>query len=964
MKQIAFIILILTFSLPVSGLSNNSDALFSEAESRYKNGDYVVSLKQYNEFIKEYPMSRYVPDALFRRAVIEVRTGDLDSAENHFEEIDARYTSEWFTSYLPFWEGIISYRKSDFLSALSLFSRFVKSGETHFRKEGIVYKARSEYELKKISNAVKTLSLLEKEKFGLQDDQAVFSFYLFILEQKGDYSKVLQLFNENNTGDYNTAFSARIKLTVAEAFYKSGKFKQAENYYYAILNASPEISSVGFIRLFTLYKKDVEKQKEILSRAQLVLSEYPRLIQNFYIQIGIESFKQGKLDSAFSYLNRVWLSNKRMEAGSIVPLYLASIYEKKKKPERAEKILVEYIKNSEAKDEKILFTLGDFYMKDMQWEKAGGILSEFLNSFPSSALGDKAAWLYSYSLYKQRKFQSSLAVLNNRMVRLKAGILIDSFIRLKSKIFMSLNRGEDALILLKEYIPLHPSDMGAKIDFMILSFQLHHYRDVSSMYGKIIKDAQHAFRKDNRKALLLGTYINGIVHIGTGEFDEGVKLLKSIDKKYLLENDLESIYPYIAYYLGWAFYSKADYTEAVHWFSLITTGYRKSGLYPRALYLSGWSSYLLKDFSEASNDFALYSKAAEFKDQGTGLFYYGKVMAAKGETEKAELIFQSLYTSRPEDAYADDALYTHAQLLEGMGKDKEAILLYNKLSKIYTRSPLAEEGMYKIGELYYKEKQYDNARQAFYTYRSHYPHGKMTDASLYWGGMSALKMSEKYGALIVWEKLVMDYKKSPFRSEILRKIAKVYSDEGEYKKALKYYSEFVVSFPKDSSVQEVNREIEKLKLLQSGLGDREASLLIVLDNKGISSHAGREAAIELAQLYLYNNDKKWGKAYTLLKEVASQQKKDKDSAARAQYYIGEYFSKKYLWAEAVKAFVRAASMNPADRDLAAISIYHAAENAALAGDTGTVKKMVNLLELNFPSSQWLSEGRKLLEGKK
>lgn len=59
--------------------------------------------------------------------------------------------------------------------------------------EGIVYKARSEYELSDIDKAVKTLELLDNEGFDFKNDPAVFSFYIFILEQSGNYGKVFLL---------------------------------------------------------------------------------------------------------------------------------------------------------------------------------------------------------------------------------------------------------------------------------------------------------------------------------------------------------------------------------------------------------------------------------------------------------------------------------------------------------------------------------------------------------------------------------------------------------------------------------------------------------------------------------------------------------------------------------------------------------------------------------------------------
>lgn len=938
------------------------DSLFSEAENRYKNGDYKLSLKLYNELLSDYPMSMYVPDAGYRIAVIKVRTGDLHGAEKSFEKIENRYAFGTFAPYIPFWKGVISYKKKDYSAAVSFLTEFITSGAKNFRMEGIVYKARSEYELSDIDKAVKTLELLDNEGFDFKNDPAVFSFYIFILEQSGNYGKVFSLMKEVSIESWDTVFRERIILSLAEAYYKTGQNKQAEKYYLDVLTSSPDIASVGFIRLFTLYKNNVDMQKDILAKAQLVLSGYPGLINNFYIHIGIESFKRKEYDIAFSYLNRVWQSSKSSEISYLVPLYLAFIHAENKKYNEAENVLLEYLQVKGQRDEMILYTLGDFFIKDGKWQNAQGILSEFLNYFPQSSLTGKVSWMYAYALYKQEKYQSSLTVIDTALKDGRTGNLTDSFLRLKSKLYISTGKTEQAATLLKEYIPLHPDNVNAKLDFIILSFQQRDYLSVFKMYTSLKKSIDGTEKGDSG-VLLLSSYIAGVAMIGEGKTDEGIDLLKTIDRKYLLENNLESIYPYVAYYIGWAYYTKAAYNEAVRWFSVISEKYKESAIYLNSLYLAGWSSYLSGNFNTAADTFALYSKTSGSDGSGKGAFYYGKSMLAGGDAAKAELIFQNIYTSMPDDPFADDALFNHAHILEQMGKDDEAIALYRELSKKYKRSLLTEEGLYKIGELYFKNREYDNARRAFYTYRSRYPSGKLTDASLYWGGLAALKMGEKYGALLVWEKLVNTYKDSTFRSEVLRKIATIYSEEGEYKKALEYYSEFILSYPGDSAVKGINLEIKKLKLLKSGLGEREASLLVSIESHGISNAEGREASIELASLYLYNYEEKWTNAYDLLKKVVSYKDKDRAAAARAQYYIGEYFSKKYQWTEAVQAFVKAASMNPKDKDLAAISIYKAAENALRAGDRITAEKMVNLLELNFPSSQWLIEGRKLLEGR-
>ncbi len=945
----------------VSAFADTPAELYSRAESRYKKGSYELSLKLYRDLVREYPLSQYVPEAAFRIGVIQVYTGDYAGAEKSFNDIEKRYGYRGFSRDIPFWKGIIHYRKGEFQEAEKQFEQYLQSGKREYLKEAVVYKARSEYELSEISRAVETVSVLKGSIYTFEEDPSLFSFYLYLLEQNGNYSDVISLSSTVQIDTWKGLYRDRVKLSLAESLYKTGDTQKARELYESIISSTPDIASVALIRLFTLSKGDVEKQKEILSKAQLVLSGYPDLINNFYIHIGIESYKRGDYGVAGAYLSRVWNSRKEKPVNYLVPLYLALLKGAEKDYSGGEVYLRTFLKEGGERKEEILYTLSDLCLKDEDWDCAVELLPDMLNSFPESKLYSRTSWMYAYALYRKGSYRESLTVIDSVTSSGKGGTLQDSLIRLKIKNLMKRGRKSEAVSLLEEYIPLHPDNMNARLDYIILSFQLSDYRNLLEMY-KNMKSSPAVLLKGNSKSFLLSSYIAGITMIGEKRSREGIALLGSIDKKYLLENDLESIYPYIAYYTGWAYYSMSDYSGAEKWFSEVIGEYTDSPLYADALYLAGWASYLQQDFAKAADFFAQYSKHAEAADRGRGAYYYGKSMLADGRPEEAELIFQNIYTSFPKDSYADDALYRHAQILEQLGQTEEAVLLYERLFKDYPRSVLAEEGMYKIGELYFKKGDYTQARLSFYKYRSRYPSGKLVDASLYWGGLCALKLEERYGALLLWEKLVNNYPDSSFRSEVLRETASIYSDEGEYGKALEYYSEYMLSYPDETEASSVKREIEKLKLLASGLGEREATLLVAIEDKTLKKKEGREAAIELASLYLYNDKNKWENALSLLNKVAAMRETDADTAGRAQYYIGEYYSKKHLYADAVKAFIKAASMNPSDRDLAAISLYRAAENAGYAGDKTSAEKMVNLLNLKFPTSQWSLEGTKLLEG--
>ena len=66
-----FLLIIIVFSLFLSPLAGQEPAeeLFREAESRFRNKNYELALDRYDALIRQYPLSDYVPDAQFRKAV-------------------------------------------------------------------------------------------------------------------------------------------------------------------------------------------------------------------------------------------------------------------------------------------------------------------------------------------------------------------------------------------------------------------------------------------------------------------------------------------------------------------------------------------------------------------------------------------------------------------------------------------------------------------------------------------------------------------------------------------------------------------------------------------------------------------------------------------------------------------------------------------------------------------------------
>ena len=118
--------------------------------------------------------------------------------------------------------------------------------------------------------------------------------------------------------------------------------------------------------------------------------------------------------------------------------------------------------------------------------------------------------------------------------------------------------------------------------------------------------------------------------------------------------------------------------------------------------------------------------------------------------------------------------------------------------------------------------------------------------------------------------------------------------------------------------------------------------------------------LELARIYIYKSGSQQNQAPTLLDELIEREQDDPEIAARAHYLYGEYYYRKNDLQIAAKSFLNAVLLYPEDRDLAAQSLYKAAEMASLAGNRAEARALVERIETLFPSSQWVEAGKKLL----
>jgi len=953
------------------GAQEDEKELFLEAESRFRNKNYEFALESYSRLLREYPLSRYVPDAQFRRAVSMYRLERYAEALSLFNTIENRYTSTRFYAYVPFWKGVIHFKQHNYQESVKSLSTFLTEKDkteikidTSIIRKAYLYKGLSEENLSKIEEARNTFKEMVREIDTPSSEPFAVANYIALSVKTGNYQDALDLFTELNMENFKGNWGERIRFYAAEAFWHKKNYEKAEELYKSLTDASSEVASRAFQRRFLIAQMQGESEKltKILTEAEVALAGQTETLKDFWLQVGIESFKQEKISLAESYFQRVWNLRENTDVSSTAPLYLAEISASRGEYERGLSVLTEYLSDNNSDSALARFKLGEIAVKAEEFDRAIEALSKLLEKQPDTKYYSEAGYLYAYALYKNSNFKKALNHIESMQNSGKTGSYSAQLFKLQANIHQKQNNSVGAIKSYQSYIPLRPQDVKARVEYIKLLFVEKRYEKLISEVNNAISDIP-TMQTKNQESYIQLQYFLGLSHISKKNYNEAIEVFTSVADKARENPQLSSIAPYIDYYHGWALYKKSNYQSAISAFTKVTPVPGDKNLAHRASYRAAWCAYSSQAYQKAKELLLplldVSDLEAEFSAKSQ--FLYGQTLTELKNNEEAAVAFQNLHKNMPDSEFADNALYEYAEVLARLERYEKSAETYYALVQEYPNSPLAEDSMYKRAEVLREGDLFAEARDAYYEYRVRFPNGSLVDAALYWGGVASRNVDEPFRTVLLWEKLIEEYSDSTFRSDALHKTAEIYAENGQYEKALNMYTKLISSYPQEAKAVNAQRRAEELRYLVLGLSDREAELSVAIGQEGgASTEKGRQAMLKLAKMYIYE-DEKIDLALSMLRDVIKKKDQAPKTAAQAQYTMGEYYYRQDNYPKAGDAFLEAALMYPDDKDFMAESLFQAAKMKKLAGSIQAAEQLVTRLEENFPSSQWAKEGRNLLE---
>ena len=299
------------------------------------------------------------------------------------------------------------------------------------------------------------------------------------------------------------------------------------------------------------------------------------------------------------------------------------------------------------------------------------------------------------------------------------------------------------------------------------------------VYDNILKDYSDSAYADYVQ------YRQGIALLKAGKIEAATLSFQSLRTNFSKSKYLQDS----QYYLAVAYFKKGDWTTAREYILDFMDKLSKDHPFlPEAYYILGLCYFNLNQHQDALQIFNKiiknYPQSQEIIQNSEG--HLAKCYYKLGNTEEALKRFKSLIKKYPESEMAQESLIWMGDYYLQSSRWPEAIGYYEEFLKDFPGSDQRDSVLYELGQAYQSKEEYDKAITVFKQIK------ESADAEVYAKAKLAIadifsKELDSTAAIETYENIIQT---SPeFKRDAYVKIAKVYKESGNYKKAIEAYSQ-------------------------------------------------------------------------------------------------------------------------------------------------------------------------------
>jgi cellulose synthase operon protein C len=838
-----------------------AQAAFYRGESLYAQGKKPEASQLYAEVVEKHPKDPLLPEALYALGVTQEELGQAAAAGASYDAYLKQFAKGPHAAEVTLRRGETLFAQKQFDAAEKWFAAAAARADFKDADVATFRQAAARYELRGFSEAAAIYaSIPQKFPQSKQSQAAQLAagkcYYL-----AGKFDQARQALATSSAAGGATAAEAAHWL--ARCCLKEHQPEEAVKAVEAALpqaGQGPFAVQLALDRADALYDQPARRRDAVLAYAELAQKhpEDPLAPQALYMA-AFASLNVGDHARALDYGERFLKQFANHDLAADVG-YIAAECDLQlgKYPEAAthyDRLLKQYPRRPDVSTWQVRRALAWFLQK--RFADVIAALQPVLASLTNKPLLAEASYLLGSSQNEQKQYDAALKALT-------AGLAADPRGRHAPDILLALALAERRLN--------QPAQAKAHLTQLIAQFA-----------DNAVLDRAH-FR------LAEDAYAAGDTATAQAEY------------KLVVEKFSASPLAASAWYgLAWTQLNARDYAAAVASLDTLLAKHAGSELAPRARYARGLAREQLKQFAPAKDDVLAFLQtnpsATEKSDAG---YVLGLCQAGLNERAEAAKTFRAILADDAKYPGADKVLYELAWTLKSLGKEDEATDAFRRLAKEHAGSALAAEALYHAAETDYGRDQYAAAAAGYYEAMQKAgktPLGKKAAHKLGW---SYFRQDDFEKARQSFGYQRATWPQGPLAADAAFMEAESLFKQGKYAEAAPVYRLVTNPAGKDFAV---------LALLHAA--QAEAKLKKWQPSLALLDQAAKQfAESEFLPEVLYEQG--WAKqnlgrpeeALALYEEVTA--KSDREVAARARFMIGEIYFEKKNHPEAIKNFFKAA----------------------------------------------------------
>lgn len=918
-------------------------SIFNELSSAYNSGFFPGAIQYSDKLASEFPDSAYIGSALAIKGECLVRLSNFDDAYEVLSAAEKLDSDLQLKNSTKYWLAKVFDYKKNYPEALSLFHEYcVSSGEkgkyfpAAIFDSGVIF-----YKTSDFKNAIQNFEYVAKNGARYPDAD----YYSALLKLADSYNKsgkakkTIQLYSKIEKEKIPSVIYYAFTEYAGDAYCALKNYKAAYEYYCVVLKSGEK--SLAANALKKAYNVSSEHKKEVglepgsvLQEAQKNLSDSPELLAEFWTRLGTDAYFEGDFKKSSGYFDEAekYANPQILE---LIAMYRAEMTAGKNitkdSAKNAEIQLLEAQKNQQkmenpkyVRDYNSLFAKYAAYQENWEDVKKYAPLGNPEN--------ERTNFYLALANYKTGNYSASEKLLEPSKNELYA---------------LSLARGQK----LKDSASVY---QNFENEGKITPQERLNYSKVLILSGRY-KESQIQAAKSG---LNEGKYILGLAQFNTRSWPYAEEsfstFIKNADKK---DSGQAMEVSYAMFYLGYSQYRQGKSKEAFGNLNSFVNQYPSHELLWNAQMTAANAAIQMEKYSDAAKMAEKAVKSAKTtENKEDSVLLLAEIYSDSGEFNKAIEILLPYSTQK--NNFGMKSLYQLALVYE---KKKDFASADEKYKEVFTKFPeqkLAEEALYRRGELFYGIQDFETALERFSEYKNKCKNGIFTEAAWYYTADCMEKTGNNSGAILQNQALIKKFPESTYVYNAAKNLIGLYRAEGKYSDALENANFLLEKYnaqAKSDGIAEIAVQLKKLaggkdeKIVQKETEYRNAG--------GKSTPEGRKIGTELAILYAESTQFS-ADAVKLAEQLLPLQEKSKNDseslyAAQNSEILGQAYKSQQKNRQSAEMFLKSAKFYRicGKNDEAAGAMYGAYDAFLAAGMKADANATAKQLKELYPSSR-------------